>query len=331
MAGAATVDPAASSRRALLALAALNFFLADARDGLGPFLDAFLATRGWSSMALGAIATVGGLIGLIATPAFGALVDGTRYKRALVVGPVVLVTAVALLTLVSPTPAVVWVGQIGTAVVGAVIGPALMGLTLGLVGDRAFGRQVARNEVWNHTGNVASLAAVFVVVSWFGQAGMLALMLVTAVGAVVAAGCIDPARIDHDVAHGLAGSDSDRDGGDDAPSGVAVLFATPGLIFLSLLLMMFHFGNAPMSRLVAQDFARELGTPFRTTAVITGVSQVTMIAMAVAAPWLIRRFGLSAYCSRRCARYPYAVWSPVPSTATGRSSRSNCSTASAQD
>ena len=46
-------------RRSLLSLAVLNFFLADARDGLGPFLDAFLATRGWSSMALGAIATVG--------------------------------------------------------------------------------------------------------------------------------------------------------------------------------------------------------------------------------------------------------------------------------
>lgn len=39
------------TRRSLLALAALNFFLADARDGLGPFLDAFLATRGWSSRA----------------------------------------------------------------------------------------------------------------------------------------------------------------------------------------------------------------------------------------------------------------------------------------
>lgn len=33
------------SDRTLFALAALNFFLADARDGLGPFLDAFLATQ----------------------------------------------------------------------------------------------------------------------------------------------------------------------------------------------------------------------------------------------------------------------------------------------
>ena len=108
-------------RRSLISLAVLNFFLADARDGLGPFLDAFLATRGWSSVALGAIATTGGLIGLVVTPLFGALVDGSRRKRTLVAGPVIVVTAVALLTLIAPTGPIVWVGQVGTAVVGAVI------------------------------------------------------------------------------------------------------------------------------------------------------------------------------------------------------------------
>lgn len=279
------------TRRSLLALAALNFFLADARDGLGPFLDAFLATRGWSSLALGAIATVGGLIGLATTPLFGALVDGTRYKRALVAGPVVLVTAVALLTLTAPTPAIVWIGQIGTAVVGAVIGPALMGLTLGLVGEKLFGHQVARNEVWNHAGNVVSLSAVFVTVSLFGEQAILWLMVLTAVGAVVAVGCIDAKNIDHETARGLAQADTDPTA---APSGVRVLFSTPGLVLLSFVLLMFHFGNAPMSRLVAQEFAIELGTPFRTTAIITGVAQVTMIAVALATPYLIERFGLSA-------------------------------------
>ena len=160
----------AVGRRSLVALAALIFFLADARDGLGPFLDACLATRGWSPFALGAIATVGGLIGLAVTPAFGALVDGTRYKRSLVAVPaVVVVTAVGLATLVAPTPAIVWIGQVGTAVVGAVIGPALMGLTLGVIGPRLFGQQVARNEFWNHAGNVVSLAGVFVFVSLYGE------------------------------------------------------------------------------------------------------------------------------------------------------------------
>lgn len=108
----ARADQRLVSDRSIVALAVLNFFLADARDGLGPFLDAFLATQGWSTLTLGWIATAGGLVGLAATPLCGALVDATRWKRALVAGPVVLVTVAALVTLLSPNPTVVWAGQI---------------------------------------------------------------------------------------------------------------------------------------------------------------------------------------------------------------------------
>lgn len=281
-------QPRLISDRSIVALAALNFFLADARDGLGPFLDAFLATQGWSTLTLGLIATVGGLLGLAATPLAGALVDGSTWKRALIAGPVVLVTAAALLTLTSPDPAVVWVGQIGTAVVGAVVGPALAGLTLGLVGERLFPRQVARNEFWNHGGNFASLFAVYVIVSMFGQFGIVWLMIATAAGALIAVLAIDPARIDHKVARGLG-----RDEGEPGPSGFGVLLAKPGLILLAVVLLIFHWGNAPMSRLIAQEFSIELGTPFRTTAIITGVAQLTMIFVAAVTPFLIRRLGLA--------------------------------------
>lgn len=277
------------SDRSLAALAFLNFFLADARDGLGPFLDAFLATNGWSTLTLGWIATVGGLIGLLVTPLCGAFVDSSTWKRALVAVPVVIVTVAALVTLLIPNVAVVWFGQIGTAVVGAVVGPALAGLTLGLVGERLFSQQIARNEFWNHGGNVASLVAIYLLVSMWGQQGVIALMIFTAIGALVAIVAIDPKRIDHKVARGLA-----QDDGKPGPSGFKVLIETKGLVLLGVIMLAFHFANAPMSRLIAQQFSIELGTPFRTTAVITGVAQLAMIFMAAAAPFMIRRFGLGA-------------------------------------
>lgn len=59
-------------------------------------------------------------------------------------------------------------------------------------------------------------------------------------------------------------------------------------------MLVFHFGNAPMSRLIAQEYSILLGTPFRTTTLITGVAQTTMIGSAVLAPFLIRRFGLAS-------------------------------------
>ncbi len=86
------------------------------------------------------------------------------------------------------------------------------------------------------------------------------------------------------------------------PSGLSVLLHNRGLILLALVMMLFHFGNAPMSRLIAQEFSIQLGTPFRTTALITGVAQATMIAVAAATPWLIRRLGLrSCFLIALCA------------------------------
>jgi len=278
------------SRRSLLALAVLNFFLADARDGLGPFLDGFLATNGWSPLTLGIVATTGGVLGMIATPLFGAWVDASKRKRMLIIMPVILVTAAALWTLADPGNASVFGGQSATAIVGTIVGPALMGLTLGLVGEQNFSRQVSRNEFWNHSGNVISLVGVYFAASAFGLAGIISLMVITAIATIIAALAINPKEINNDVARGL----SHKDNSDaPAPSGYSILFNSKGLILLAVTLMIFHFGNAPISRLIAQDFSIQLGTPFRTTAVTTGVSQLSMIVMALAAPFLIKRFGLS--------------------------------------
>ncbi len=285
---AAASVPSRPFDRSIFALAALNFFLADARDGLGPFLDGFLATNGWTPFTLGMIATIGGVLGMIATPLFGALVDASAYKRTLIILPVIFVTAAALWTLASPDNYSVFGGQSATAIVGAVVGPALMGLTLGLVGERRFSHQVARNEFWNHAGNVFSLAAIFVGTLYFGMAGIVYLMIATAIATIVAVLAIDPDKIDNKVARGLA-----HDEGEAGPSGFSVLFERKGLLALAVVLMIFHFGNAPISRLIAQSFSIQLGTPFRTTAIISGVSQVAMILVALAAPFLIRRLGLA--------------------------------------
>ena len=48
----------------ILALNALNFFMADVRDGLGPFLGVFLQQRHWSPGEIGIVMTIGGLAGM---------------------------------------------------------------------------------------------------------------------------------------------------------------------------------------------------------------------------------------------------------------------------
>ena len=65
----------------ITALNALNFFMADVRDGLGPFLGVFLQQQGWQPAAIGLVMTLGGIAGMAATTPLGLLVDATRHKR----------------------------------------------------------------------------------------------------------------------------------------------------------------------------------------------------------------------------------------------------------
>lgn len=286
-AGAAANTATAPVGASLMALALLNFFLADARDGLGPFLDAYLSTKGWQSMDLGLLATACGVIGLLAGLPAGALADGSRHKRAMIVLPVALITLGAFLCIAYPERWVVFGSQAMGAVAGVLIMPALVGITLGVVGPARFGAQLGKNEAYNHAGNIVLLGGTWAASAWFGLPGVASLMLVTTVAAIAATLAIAPSSIDHAAARGMA-SDGKAAGGGKAPP-LRTLYRNRPLLLLSISLLLFHFGNAPLARLIAQQFAVQMQRPFETTAVITMVSQLAALAAALAAPWIVRR------------------------------------------
>src|ERR1700722_16252951 len=68
------------------ALDALNFFAADARNALGPFVNVYLVTdRHWSQTEVGVVATTSGLLGIAFQTPIGALIDLTPAKRGVIV------------------------------------------------------------------------------------------------------------------------------------------------------------------------------------------------------------------------------------------------------
>src|SRR3954467_11500929 len=91
-----------ASTRALRGLDALNFFLADVRDGLGPYLAIYLIAvrgpdQGWNEATTGLVMTIAGILGLVAQTPAGALIDATNHKRAIVIGGAIAVTASCLI------------------------------------------------------------------------------------------------------------------------------------------------------------------------------------------------------------------------------------------
>ena len=265
-------------------LEALNFFIADVQAGIGPFLGVFLQSRGWGADAIGAVMSIGGLAGMLATTPAGALVDATRSKRAVVVVAGSMTVLAALLPWIAHGYWTVAASQVATAITGAAIGPALAGITLGIVRQRGFDRQFGRNQVANHAGNVVA-AALSGWLGWrFGFGAVFALSAVFGALSVLAALLIPAGAIDHDHARGLEGT-----GSSEPQSGLRILLGCRPLLLLALALGLFHLGNAAMLPLYGLAVvAAHQGDPSAFTAATIVVAQLVMVIASFFANRLIQ-------------------------------------------
>jgi MFS family permease len=261
-------------------LSGLNFFLADVRDGLGPFLGVFLMTQGWQADDIGYVMTAGGIAAMLATMPLGLLVDISRHKRLLLAGGIVLLLIGNLALWYDPSPAVTGASQIATGVVGALIGPAIMGLTLGLVGQAGLARQLGTNEAWNHAGNVAAAALAGLAGYRWGLPAVFVVMAAMGCGALICLRGIRPEDIDDAAARGR----DPRPGphGEAAPMTLRALAASPALRLLGVVMLLFHLGNAAMLPLLGQAaVARGDADPSAFTALTIIVAQLVMIPVAL--------------------------------------------------
>lgn len=118
----------------------------------------FLLAHGWQSGLIGTVMTVGGVAGMLMTTPAGALVDATNRKKFYVIIPGICTVIASGIVLLSQEFWLVSASQVATAIVGAAIGPAVSGITLGMVKQAGFNRQNGHNQTMNHAGNVVGTA-----------------------------------------------------------------------------------------------------------------------------------------------------------------------------
>jgi len=269
----------------LQALNALNFFMADVRDGLGPFLGVYLQQQKWSPGEIGLVMTIGGIVGIVATIPLGALVDRTESKRTILAFAAVAVVAASAVLYLLPVFLSVAAAQTVMGVAGAAIGPAIAGITLGLVHQRGFAYQLGQNEAYNHAGNVAAALLAGGLGYLFGLGAVFAVMAAMAVASIGAVSAIKASEIDHAAARGAPQSNADS-------AGFRIIFETPALLLLGATSLLFHLGNAAMLPLLGQSLvAQGAGDPSAYTSATVIVAQLTMIPMALLAAWLADRRG----------------------------------------
>jgi MFS family permease len=277
-----------AAKPGIRALECLSFFMADVQAGMGPFLGVFLLARGWHTGAIGAVMTLGGGVGMFATAPAGAVVDATHRKRLLVVASSIFTVLASAVLLLSSAMPVVAFSQIATALAGAVLGPALAGITLGMVRKVAFDRQFGRNQAINHAGNGVG-AALSGVLGWrFGFVAVFALAALFAVFAIISVWLIPAKAIDDRAARGWETADTHE----DKVSGFRVLLTCKPLLILSFALLLFHLGNAAMLPLYGMAVVTaHQGNPALFTALTIVVAQTVMVAMSIFAIRWMRLYG----------------------------------------
>ena len=276
--------PVIAAKQAQRPLDALNFFLADVRDGLGPYLAIYLLTeQKWNEASIGIVMSVAALAGIAAQTPAGALIDISNAKRGLVVAAAVVVTVACL---VLPFVPQFWLVAATQAVAGAsaaIFAPAIAAIALGIVGPKAFAARIGRNEAFNHAGNAVSAVLAGSLAYVYGPIVVFWLLAAMTVGSIVATLSIPAESIDNRVARGLeSGADEGEHERKDTASGFDVLLTCRPLLIFALATVLFHFSNAAMLPLVGQKLA--LANPALATTLMSAcivAAQLVMVPVAI--------------------------------------------------
>jgi MFS family permease len=271
-----------SDLRNTLSLDSLNFFLADVRDGLGPYLAIYLlAVHKWDPASIGVVMTLAGIAALLTQGPAGALIDRTRSKRAVIALAALLVTGSCVLLPFVSSFSLVALTQAASAVAASVFAPAISAITLGITGPRAFTGRTGRNETFNHAGNAVAALLAGGLAYLFGPVVVFYLMAFMALASIVAVSCVSAAAIDHEVARGF---DPAHHHDHEQPSGIKVLLSNRPLLLFAICCALFHLANAAMLPLVSQKLSQinlHMATPLTSACIVA--AQVVMVPMA----WLV--------------------------------------------
>ncbi|MGJ4884556.1 MFS transporter [Bradyrhizobium sp. HKCCYLRH3097] len=298
----ADFDSGKDLARAGHALDTTNFFLADVRDGLGPYLAIYLLTeQKWDEASIGVVMSLATIAGIVAQTPAGALVDATRAKRLVMISAAIVVTAASLLLPLMTSFWPVAISQSIAYAAGVIFAPAIAAVSLGIVGAKAFTARVGRNETFNHAGNTVGAVIAGAAAYALGPSAVFYLMAVTSAGSLISVLAIPERAIDHDVARGLAHqAEGNRPKRGEQPSGLSILLTCRPLLIFAVCVALFHLANAAMLPLVGQKLAlqdKNLGTSLMSACI--AAAQLVMVPMALlvgvrADRWGHKRFFLTA-------------------------------------
>jgi MFS family permease len=166
------------SVRANRCLDAINFSVAAAQTGFGPFIGVYLTSHAWTQTDIGVALSVGVIAAMASQLPAGALVDAAASKITMAAIGLIGIADSALLLAFWPAWLPVLLAQILHAFASSVLGPAIAAISLALIGHEALGERLGHNSRYASLGNAVAAAAL-------GALGYLATELLVFVAAAL--------------------------------------------------------------------------------------------------------------------------------------------------
>jgi len=245
---------AAPSQRSLVALSWLNFFLSGVQTAFGPIAAAYLAAQQWTTKDIGFVLSIGGIASLVSQVPGGELLDAVRAKRLLVAVGVVTVALSTLIFRLWPNFPVVALAEVLQGMTGGVLGPAVVAITLGLVGHAALAGRLGQNQRFAAAGGVTvTLAMALVAFSELPWAMLVPVVL--AIPVLIALSQIRAEEIDFERASG--GAKHFQGGQTQRAKRQVALLKNHRLLIFAVCSILFQLANASMLPLVSEMLAYE--------------------------------------------------------------------------
>jgi MFS family permease len=267
----------------LRALDGVNFFVAGALAGFGPFVALVLGAEGWSQEGIGLVLSVGSIAGLLAQLPGGELLDIVQSKRLLVATGTIMVGLGALVIALWPEFVPVSAALVLQGMTGGFLGPGIAAISLGLVGHRLLGDRLGRNQRFKSIGSLAA-AGIFGVLGYFlSNRDILVTTALLVLPALVALARIRA----RDIHFGRSCGAPDCHTTQPPRIERSALWKNRPLLIFAGCLFLFQLADAAILPLIGGTLAQSAGS--RSALIISGLVVVPQVLVAVWAPWAGRQ------------------------------------------
>jgi MFS family permease len=262
----------------------VNFFLAGALAGFGPYVAVYLADQKWTQERIGFVLSASALAGMLSQVPGGELLDTTRSKRAIVaLGVLVVALSAMIIEFRSSFPLVLF-GLTLQGITGGLLGPAIVAISLGLVGHSALPERLGRNQRFAATGSLAAAGLMGLIGYAFSYRAIFLLVVVLTLPLFVALARIRATDIHFGRSCGVPHHHT-LDLPERADRGS--LWKSPGLLVLALCLFLFQLGNASMLPLAGESLIYQGES--RSSLIVSALIVLPQIVVAAMAPWVGRQ------------------------------------------